>query len=186
MLLRQCIRAKPELTCYAIAMNKKRNLIIILVVIIIIAIGAVSFFVWNVSRTNNQQTPSPQNTQSSTDTSGSGLSRSQITTQTKNDVSRFAAAVTEYVSNNSGSYPANQAAVESLVNDYLGGPTQFKSPATGQAYAVVLTDATSQGTINLLRGKCNSSYDGVVAAESSRQYAVLTVLPSDNVYCIDL
>jgi hypothetical protein len=168
-------------------MNKKRRFIGVIVIGVVATSGLVGLIIWNVSHSSSQPAVGGSaEPQSTGDLTQSALAAAQVRTQIKTDLLRSAAALTEYVSNNNGSYPTTQAGVDDLVKDYIISQGDFTSPLTNQGYKVMLTATTEKGTINILRGMCNSSYDGVVPAASTRQYSLLTVMADDTVYCLSL
>lgn len=106
-------------------------------------------------------------------------------TQVKEDLARVATAVAEYVSHNSGAYPANGAQLDEVLTKYILNKP-FLSPITQNSYTMTLGTVREQGVMNLERGTCNANKNGVVPTENTRTYALLTPLVDKSVYCIDI
>ena len=103
----------------------------------------------------------------------SGAQRSRRDTQRKNDVSRLAASIENYASNNNGSYPTAAqfpaAAGAGAFGPYV--PTNFKDPSSGANY--VLVGGAGPGSITY-----TPSQDCTGAAAGARVYAVSMQLES--------
>jgi prepilin-type N-terminal cleavage/methylation domain-containing protein len=108
------------------------------------------------------------------------LQRNQRDTARKNDVSVVAAAVTSYTSNNRGTFPT-----ATQLGTYLNDLSDNSSKAvTVNTTAVVGTNiAPADSLITIVRGKsCGavSNTGAVMAAGTTRQFAVVTKLESGN------
>jgi prepilin-type N-terminal cleavage/methylation domain-containing protein len=79
------------------------------------------------------------------------LQRSQRDTQRKNDASRFAAAITQYESNNKGSLPtptttSTGSNMDSFITNYMtDNGDSWNDPKTGKPYTYTSTEPTSSG-----------------------------------------
>lgn len=102
------------------------------------------------------------------------LQRSQRDTARKNDVSYVVTAVASYMSNNRGSFPADNAAL----TPYIGSNTSTNTTSTALVDAAD-SDSQSDGVIHIMKGKqCGSTSATTVnlTAGTSRQYVVMTLL----------
>lgn len=128
------------------------------------------------------------------------LQRGQRDTQRKNDLGRFTSQISSYQSNNQGALPANTAAWNTFVANYLTvGGTSFAEPSTGSTYAVTASatlppaatapdfSGANQSTIYVYTGAmCNSANaSGVSANAGSRNYAALIFQEQGGYYCAD-
>ncbi len=99
----------------------------------------------------------------------SGAQKSRRDSQRKNDLSRVAAVLEQYASNNGGTYPASQAAFNTaLTGSYA--ITNANDPLSGSAYTynglVTPSGSTSAGFSYVLGQDCSG------AAAGNRVYAV--------------
>lgn len=119
------------------------------------------------------------------------LQRSQRDTQRKNDLSRLTTAIASYQSNNRGSLPADQAALNGFVTNYIrvGGDT-FTDPS-GTAYIVALAGgATSLPTtysdgnpVILVTEGAICSGETVTTGQGSRKVAFQMKLEGSGTTC---
>jgi prepilin-type N-terminal cleavage/methylation domain-containing protein len=168
-----------------VRMRKQRGFTLVEVLLVIGVITVLGGIAWVVVGSMDKPKPQPINlveTQNLT-----SLQQNQINTQAKNDLSVAAGAVLEYVANNNGSYPTSADQIDALLKDGAIVKQPFTSPITKTAYSATLNGDTTQGVANLVKGKCNADKTSTEAAQSSRQYAMLTTLvDGKTVYCVDL
>ncbi len=114
----------------------------------------------------------------------SGAQKSRRDTQRKNDVSRVAASLENYASNNNGAYPATPALFNAAFT--VGGPyelTNAKDPLSGAVYTygglVPPVGATSAGLSYTLGQDCTGAPSG------NRVYAVKISLEQGTSNCRD-
>ncbi len=105
---------------------------------------------------------------------------SQQDVQRKNDSSRYAAAISEYIANNNGRMPVNAAEI----NDYLSSGSSnglpASDPATNNEYELVDDEPTS-GQIQYRSGaNCEGSE---LVAGARRQFAIRIMLSDSSFYC---
>ena len=117
------------------------------------------------------------------------LQRNQRDTQRKNDLGRFAAALTSYQSNNRGKLPPFSATYTStdFVNAYLKtGGDEFVDPS-GDPYDVTVVTADAAPTVDntifyRVSAKCDT--DGTFQSVSgARKFAVSMKLEGSAAYC---
>ena len=170
-------------------MQKQKGFVLTRGMIVIVAILMVGLLIWVLTLNTNRPTPNTDNAQDQTQQQPQQLTPEQQTAkndaQAKEDVVRVAAAITEYVNNNSGTYPSNQAQLDEIFSKYIVSKP-FLSPITQNSYVLSLTATYEPGTMNLLRGTCNANKNGVVPTQNTRTYALLTALTDKSVYCVDI
>ena len=124
------------------------------------------------------------------------LQRSQRDTQRRNDMSRLAAALTQYQTNNNG-LPAESGAASSdhtIITNYLGGSDNFKDP-NGAPYTVRFKNLQASGfgtTGNASDAPGISIYEYAYCnsgqaryTSSSNFFAILYKLEGSGTVCID-
>jgi prepilin-type N-terminal cleavage/methylation domain-containing protein len=112
----------------------------------------------------------------------SGAQKSRRDSQRKNDLSRVAAGLESYASNNTGAYPATQAAFNTAFG--AAGPYDLANandPLSGKPYTyaalVTPSGATSAGLSYALGQDCSG------AATGTRVYAVTIGLEQGTSFC---
>ena len=122
------------------------------------------------------------------------LQRTQRDTQRRDDISRVATALTQYITNN-GKTPASSASAD-FVTNYLtaNGEDTFVDPS-GSNYVVRITDATPAsgkyvdgkvGEIDIYTGtKCGADENTLAKNDGNRHFAVITKLEGAGTYCTD-
>lgn len=115
------------------------------------------------------------------------LQRNQRDTARKNDVSSVAAAITNYSSNNRGTFPSTENLKKALgATDADSATTEYSELSQNTNNVTVATSGTSvaDGTIAVYKGmKCGTvSADGSFSLQSgtTRQIAVVTRLESSS------
>ena len=110
----------------------------------------------------------------------SGAQKSRRDTQRKSDVSRLAAQVEAYASNNAGNYPA--ALSGATWTPYL--PSNFNDPLSGSAYPTPATTlGTATGSIQYQLGT-GTACDGTTALSGNRTF-VLHMRLEQGIACVD-
>lgn len=112
----------------------------------------------------------------------SGAQKSRRDTQRKNDLSRYAAQLESYASNNSGTYPTVAQLGTAVWTPYI--PSNFNDPTSGAPYGTpAATLGATAGNIQYQLG-AGTGCDGVTAITGARQF-VLHMRLEQGVACVD-
>lgn len=97
----------------------------------------------------------------------------------KNNLSRLAGAINEYISNNNGRVPNLTDVATTVIHEHLGG--EFYLPDTTTPYELVATDPRAGQVQYVSSAVCNP--DGSLAAGGNRQVALRVQITGGDIYC---
>ncbi len=123
------------------------------------------------------------------------LQRGQRDTQRKSDLGRFMSQVTSYQSNTQGALPADLAAFNAFIGNYLTvNGSSFSDPSNGTTYALPATGGynaaapgspvtVAAGEIKVYIGSKCGGANGVQANLGSRNFAAIIYQEQGGFYC---